>query len=173
MLLHTCKFVVITSLSAVFLAFFGYPSYVKYLNQDTVFTESSVKFDPQKPVGITIFAWQTYKFYGWKDNKNTFDLKCFGNESTDFHKVVQCINNGTFKHDDIIEEYMKVKTTIEKDITKDTIYTEDISFFFVGKAHSFNISFAEEDDLGFSIYFKPGYNYSIFIHDPHFFHVYN
>jgi hypothetical protein len=67
MLFHSCKVVVIASLAAVFLLFFGYPSYVKYLNQDTVFTESSVKFDPQKPVGITIFAWQTYKFYGWKE----------------------------------------------------------------------------------------------------------
>jgi hypothetical protein len=104
-----------------------------------------------------------------RNNKNTFDLKCFGNESTDFHKVVQCINNETFKHNDIIEEYRRVKTKNETDITKDTIYAEDISFFFVGKAHSFNISFAEEDDLGFSIYFKPGYNYSIFIHDPHFY----
>ena len=126
MILHICKFVVIASLAAVFLTFFGHPSYIKYQRQDTVFTETRVKFDPQKPVGITILAWKGYLFYGWKDIKYEFELKKYCNESTDFHRVVQCINNGTFKHDDIIEEYKKVNTnktkdTIYTDITKDTI----------------------------------------------------
>jgi hypothetical protein len=105
MLLHTCKCVVISSLAAVFFTFFGHPSYIKYLKQDTVFTETNVKYDPQKPVGIIIFVWQTYEFYGWKDNKNKkFDLKKYCNASTDLGRVVQCINIGTFKHDDIIEK---------------------------------------------------------------------
>ena len=56
MILHTCKFVGIASLALVFLTFFGHPSYVKYLNQDTVFTETRVNFDQQKTVGIYHFC---------------------------------------------------------------------------------------------------------------------
>ena len=166
MLLLTCKFVVIASLAAVFLTFFGHPSYVKFLNQDTVFTETQVKFDPRKPVGITIFAWKKYVFHGWKDNY-TFKEHC--NETTDFDRVVQCINNGTFKHDDIIDKYTKHKINNKTDVTKNTPYTEDIPNMTVGKSYSINISFAEEDDYGFIIGLKPGYNYSVFIHDPQFY----
>ena len=162
MLLHTCKFVVITSLAAVFLTFFGHPSYVKYLNHDTVFTENMVKFDKQKPLGITIFAWRTNTLYGWKDNKKVFELKKFCNKSADFDRVVQCIHDGTFKYDEIIEKYKKIKTKKETDITKDTIYTGDISNFFAGKSYSIKIQLAEKDDYGLNIYFHSGRNYSIF-----------
>ena len=134
MLLHSCKFLLIIALAAVFIKFFGHPSYVKYLDQDTVFTEHRVKFDPLKPVGITILAWQTYMFYGWKEHKNRFDLKNLCYESTDFDRVVQCINNGTFNHDDIIEKYTKRKIRNETDVTKKTKYTEDISHFSVGNS---------------------------------------
>ena len=50
-------------------------------------------------------------FYAWKNieptltYKNVFDLKKYCNGSTDFDRAVQCINNETFTHDDIIENY--------------------------------------------------------------------
>jgi hypothetical protein len=58
MILLTGKGVFISILAGIFLGYFGYPSYEKYQIQDTVFTETREKFDPRKPVGITIFAWR-------------------------------------------------------------------------------------------------------------------
>ena len=126
-------------LTGIFLGYFGYPSYVKYQKHDTVFTDSRVNFDPQKPVGITIFAWQKTLLYGWKNTENVvLSLKNLCNESNDFKRVVQCINNRTYTHNDIVEKYTKVnintETKIETDVTKDTFYVDDISVFSAGKS---------------------------------------
>ena len=51
----------------------------------------------------------------------------------------------------------------------DTVYTEDISYMTIGKSYSIEINFEEEDGYIFTIDFKPGLNYSIFIHDPYFY----
>jgi hypothetical protein len=56
MLLLTGKCVFISIFLGIFLGYFGYPSYVKYQNLDTVFTETRVGYDPHIPVGITIFG---------------------------------------------------------------------------------------------------------------------
>ena len=181
---------VIAFLAFVFLTFFGYLSYVKYLNHDTVFTETRVKFDPHKPVGITIFTWKKTLLHGWKDNENeALDIKklCnesndlngwnlekdeyqglnnLGNGSIDFERVVQCINDGTFKHNDTIKKYTKVKLDDETDVTKETIHFDDISAFFVGQSYSIKVNFEEGDGYFFNRYFKPGQSYSVFIHDP-------
>ena len=70
MLLLTGKGVFISILAGIFLGYFGYPSYLKYQNHDTIFAESRVKFDSLKPVGITIYAWKNTLFNGWKDKKD-------------------------------------------------------------------------------------------------------
>ena len=70
MLLLTGKVVFISILAGIFLGYFGYPSFVKYRTYDTVFTETREKFDPYKPVGITIFTWTKTLLHGWKDNEN-------------------------------------------------------------------------------------------------------
>jgi hypothetical protein len=56
MLLLTGKGIYIFTLAGIFLRYFEYPAYVNYNNFDTVFTETRVKVDPHKLVGITIFA---------------------------------------------------------------------------------------------------------------------
>jgi hypothetical protein len=110
MLLLTGKGVFISILAGIFLGYFGYPAYVKYLKHGTVFTESREEFDPQKPVGITIFAWRKALLNGWKDKEPFFGpgLKSYCNESADFERVIQCINNGTFKHDELIENLLPI-----------------------------------------------------------------
>ena len=169
MLLLTGKAVFISILAGIFLGYFVYPSYVKYQKHDTVFTDSRVNFDPQKPVGITIFAWQKTLLNGWKNNENVvMSLKNLCNESNDYKRVVQCINNRTYTHNDIIEKYTKGLNG-EFDMTQETIYVEDISVLLSGKSYSININFEEEDGYLFNIHFNPGQNYSIFIHDPNFY----
>ena len=64
MLLLTGKGVFISSLAGIFLGYFGYRTY------DTLFTETRVKVDPRKPLGITIFTWKKTLFNGCKDNDN-------------------------------------------------------------------------------------------------------
>ena len=94
MLLLTGKGVFISILAGLILGYFGHPSYVKYKNHDTVFTETRVKFDPQKPVGITIYAWRKTLFNGWKDKEGFIEgFINLCNESSDFKRVFQCINN--------------------------------------------------------------------------------
>ena len=95
-------------------------------------------------------------------------LKKLCNESNDFKRVVQCINNRTYTHNDIIEKYTKVNidTETEIDVTKDTSYVDDISVFFAGKSYSIKINF--EDGYNFNIHLKPGQNYSVYINGLNF-----
>ena len=74
MILLSGKCVFIFALAGIFLKYFGYQSYVKYEKHDTVFTETRVKIDPQKLVGITICAWQKTPLNGWKNNETAIDL---------------------------------------------------------------------------------------------------
>eukprot|EP00091_Calanus_sinicus_P015086 TRINITY_DN32990_c0_g1_i1.p1 TRINITY_DN32990_c0_g1~~TRINITY_DN32990_c0_g1_i1.p1 ORF type:complete len:123 (-),score=22.43 TRINITY_DN32990_c0_g1_i1:130-498(-) len=120
MLLLTGKAVFISILVGIFFWYFGYPSYVKYQSHETIFTESRVKFDARKPVGITVFPWRNTMLSGWKKNVEELgDLRKMCNESADFDKVVQCINNGTFTHSDSIEKYTKEdENETETDVNK-------------------------------------------------------
>ena len=130
MLLLTGKGVFISVLAGIFLGYFGYPSFIKYQNYDTIVTEARVSFDPRKPVGITIFAWKKTSTNGWKNNEDMYlEIKKFCNESTEYERVVQCINNRTYMHNDIIEKYTK-GIFGETDVKNETIYVEDISVFF-------------------------------------------
>ena len=74
MLLLSGKVLFVFALAGIFLTYFGYPAYVKYQKHDTVFTETRVKVDPQKQVGITIFPWHKKNFNGWKNNDGYFIL---------------------------------------------------------------------------------------------------
>jgi hypothetical protein len=121
MLLLTGKVVFVFILTGLFLAYFGFPLFEKYLKHDTVFTETRVKFAPEKTVGITIFAWHKNYFNGWKNSDDLIEgLKKMCNESIDFERVVQCINEGTFKHNDIIDKYTTFTNDGETDVTMDT-----------------------------------------------------
>ena len=51
--MFSCKLIFITFLALIFIKFFGYPSYVKYRKNATVFTETKVTLDPQKLPAIT------------------------------------------------------------------------------------------------------------------------
>ena len=174
MILISGKGIFIFALAGIFLRYFCYKSYVKYNKYDTVFTETRVKVDPPKLVGITIFAWHKTMFNGWKNNERVFDLRRWQrlcNESTDFDRVVQCINNRTYKHNDIIEKYQNMIFPNQTDVIKETIYTDDITTFAFGKSYTIKISYSNEDGYHFIIHLKPGQNYSIFIHDPNFYVV--
>ena len=146
MLLLTGRVVFISILGGIFLGYFGYPSYVKYWTYDTFFTETRDKFDPLKPVGITIIAcWKTL-LNGWKNHEDVVQgLKKLYNESIDYPWVAKCINNRTFKHNEIVKKYTKVnidkETETETEVTIDTSYVDDILDFSAGKSYRIEINF--------------------------------
>ena len=87
-------------------------------------------------------------------------------QSTDFDMVVQCINNRTYEHNDIIEKYITLFSQNQTDVTKEIVYTVDITTLTFGKSYNIKLSYNNEDGYTFFIYLKPGQNYSIYIHDP-------
>ena len=77
--------------------------------------------------------------------------------------VVQCINNRTYEHNDIIEKYITLFSQNQTDVTKETVYTVDITTLNFGKSYNIELSYNNEDGYTFFIYLKPGQNYSIYI----------
>ena len=54
-------------LAVLFFLYFGYPSYTRFMDGDTLITEEKVRFNPIKPPAITVVAWITELMKGWKD----------------------------------------------------------------------------------------------------------
>ena len=101
------KIVFILCLSVFFIKYFGYPSYMKFQQKETVITENQVEFDPEKPVMITIFAWRGWWGNGWKGNQVGIRLREFCNTSADFATIMTCIHEKNYSHDDLIARYTK------------------------------------------------------------------
>ena len=62
-----CKHFFIGTLAILFFLYFGYPSYTRFMDGDTLITEEKVRFNPVKPPAITVVAWITEFMKGWKD----------------------------------------------------------------------------------------------------------
>ena len=170
MIFFTFKLIFISCLSLVFLLCFGYPSYKKFQQKDTVVTEEQISTDPMKPLMITIFPWEHYTYNGWKENHNhsgTLDELC--NTPEEYEDIVKCIDEKTFKHDDVIEKYTEGEHPSENDVTNDTIWTEGLTTIFTGKSFSMKVKYADADDDAWRVYFKNDLNYTILIHDPDFY----
>ena len=75
-------------------------------------------------------------------------MKCI-----DFDKVVRCINSKTYGHNDSIEKYTTYISQNVTDVTKETMFTEDITTFSFGKSYSIKTSY--NDDDGYSLGWCP------------------
>ena len=142
MLLQTCKFILITSLSAVFIVYFGHPSYIKYHRKDTVFTEATVEDGQIHPPAIRIYAWRRELYNGWKNStfgdKNSCHIKIEiqSNASGTFDNFVHCINDETFKLDDILLS----AESGNNNLTNDAFWATEITIFTAGKSYSLSDS---------------------------------
>ena len=103
MSLLLCRFVFVTILIFVFITNFGIPSYNKFIDGNTIFTERKVRIDKQKPPAITIFPWRSDMFNGLK-NETFVKIQDFCNTSKPYEKVVECIEKNTFTKEDIIKK---------------------------------------------------------------------
>ena len=162
--MFSCKLIFITFLAVIFILFFGYPSFIKYQKKATVFTETKVTHDLNNPPVITVFAWRGVILNGWKNGTyiNSINSKDLCNASDTFETIVKCINDKTFKYDEIIQQ----ATNGKNNITKESFWTEEISSFNAGKSYSLNNNATKGSDFNLTLYLKQGQNYSIYIHDP-------
>ena len=165
------RIVFILCLSVFFIKYFRYPSYMKFKQKDTVFSENQVEYDPEKPLMITIFAWRGWWGNGWKENQGGIWLREFCNTTTDFASIMTCIHEKTYLHtDDLIARYTKGQDATDlTDITNDTIWVEGITNIAAGKFYSIKTIYAGEDDNGLHIHLKTGQKFSVYIHDPNFY----
>ena len=171
MLLAACKLIFIVSLAAFFLRFFGYPSYVKYLKNQTFISEETVNFDLLKPPALTFMASRSKLFKGWKQNvdEDWVNLSQICNTTEDYEKVVKCMNDKTLKLSDFVKE-AKSGDENSKDITDALYWTEDIGLFQAGKTFTLNNSYTVGADGPYmEILLKENYTNFILIHDPNFF----
>ena len=136
---------------------------------DFPISETKVLYDRNKPPAITIVAWKTESEKGWKNNYLDGNFKKNCNSSLDFDAVVTCINENTFNLSEVLEKATSGDEA-QTDITNATLWSEDLSNFDLGKAFSLNHSFEiGKDSRYLEIELKREMNYTIFIHDPHYF----
>jgi hypothetical protein len=157
--------------SLIFFLYFGYPTFSKFMDGETLITEEKVMFNPAKPPAITLVAWTTELMKGWKDvPMNASDLEGFCNTSASYSEIVQCVNNKTFDLSDMVE---MAKFRHDGNVTHSKYWTEDLSRVIVVKVFTLNNSY----EVGSSfvkflkIEFKKGQKYSIYIHDPQFYMI--
>ena len=108
-------------------------------------------------------------FNRWKNaSYKTYSLNSenFCNASDTFAKFVWCINEKTFKRDDVIlSANAGNKTTLNE-----SFWAEEITTFYAGKSYSLQyIAFQSEDKFDVHFGLKKGQNYSIIIHDPNYY----
>ena len=164
-----CRLVFTGILAVLFVLYFGFPSYTKFMDGDTMITEERVKFNPVNPPAITVVAWTTELMEGWKDGpEDALQLKDFCNTSASYSDIVQCVNHKTFNISDIVE---MATFGIDGNVTNSKYWTEDLSRVISGKAFTLNNSYEVGSSFGRSlkIEFKKGLKYSIYIHDPQFY----
>ena len=171
---HTiCRVVFITILFAIFVKYFGYPSYVKYNARETMIVETNVVFDTKKPPAITILARQVNVKHGWKNVSQRYiprsgAFKTFCGKSRTYEDAVRCINESTY---DLFEMVNKATNGRNKNLSNDNFWTGDMSTFYWGKSFTLNNSYELGSDISqlIRIYLNKNLRYKIFIHDSDFF----
>ena len=166
------------SLSLIFLKYFGYPSYITFHKKETDFSENQVPVNHTKPVMVTIYAWEYVHLVGCKEQSNGFtNLGEICNSTDNYENMIECINNKTFKHEDIITRSTTGDSYLgdEIDVTNISSWTKGITSFLIGRFHSVKIFptiFPEEQsqqEWRFNVNLKQEQKYFIRIHDPDFF----
>ena len=169
------KPIFIFTLGIIFLIYFGYPSYINYLAQETLISESYVKFKTENPPAITIAVTKRTNYglrHGWKDDSNNLFLyngtmKTFCNSSYDFRESLQCIKDKTYKSSDVINEF----ESKQENLNVPSLWTENISNLYFGMVFTLAKHYRIDAhwSKSFSINLNNSLDYHIWIHDPQFF----
>ena len=147
----TTKVAIIATLFAVFLLYFGCPSYERFRKGDTVFSERQVPLASSRPMGITVYA-QNEWMNGWKNYSGRgINYTKFCNTTDDYGKMVECINEKTYSHDDMINKYTVIDANdTYKDVTNTTVWREGITTAFPGRFVTIETFLVPQEDYSLS-----------------------
>ena len=166
------KVVFIFILGIIFLLYFGYPSLVSYLAQETLIIEDYVKFKSEDPPAISIAVKKRTNFHGWKDDFKKMvvfngTLEAFCNKSKNFNESMHCIKDKTYKLSDVFE---KLESTHDN-LNVPSFWTENIFSFVYGtvfnSAKPYRIGADWSRNISISL--NNSLDYCIWIHDPQYF----
>ena len=132
-------------------------------------------YDMENPPAITIVSWKNYQNRGWKNfapKSHQSGINPINSNCPHYHeydKVVACVNNATFNLSEVLEEAAS-GGEFGQNITHLKFWSEDLSNFEIGKTFTLNNSFQiGKDSNPLKIILKRNQNYTILIHDPHYF----
>ena len=177
-------------LLSLFTRYFGWPAVDKYRQKVTFFSEEKWFYDKFKPPAISIYV-NNDGIGGWKKGTNDpYDfatLKDFCNETTNITLITECIDNKSYKQEEMFQQIKNGKFGGEMEIIRSisyfsTSYREVYFYFssdnfipniydtFNGKIYSLNNSFILDDENCLTIWFPNNdLEFFFYIHDPNFF----
>ena len=132
-------------------------------------SEKRVPYDWGQTPAITVVEWRSHVEKGWKTDflNNNLNQSCaiFQN----FTSLIECIDRNTFDLSEILDQ-LKNGDGSKQDITNNVSWSEDLGNFDLGKAYTLNNSYQIGiDTKRFEILFKKDLNYTVYIHDPHYY----
>ena len=120
-------------LFGLFFLYFGYPSFHRYLAQNTLSTERKMKFKSNEPPAITIQTWITGSDIPWKGKHEEISytdiFKNFCNKSEVMNDTLSCINDKTFHVTEVVEQAQ----CRGDDLHDPGFWDEDLSYVSYGK----------------------------------------
>ena len=169
MFLLTCKVIFIATLATFFTKYFGYPSYQKYLKNQTLISETTVAYDYQKPPSLEILVSRSKYFNGWNQEGAWVNLSTLCNTSENYQKVAGCMEEKAFKLNDFLID-AKSGDESNTDITDPSYWNEGIGYFQVGKSFSINSSYTIGSDMPyFEVNLNRSLSYMFLIYDPNYY----
>ena len=157
-------------LLAVFLFYFGLPAVERFRERKVLLVSSRRASGGILAPAITIMA-RNSQFEGWRNVEppHSYDIierKC-SNKT-----IEKCIHDNTFNRSELVNDVLIGFDERKSLIATENLFSEDFTFPFVGRTYTLNnslrLSPGRVHDQLF-ITFKHGKNYTIYIHDQHFF----
>ena len=96
-----------TILLGLFIRFFGWPAIEKYRQRVTFFSDEKWFYDKSKPPAISVYI-NNAGIGGWKKGDNDpyefMTLKDICNETDNFTYITDCIDNKSYKREELFEK---------------------------------------------------------------------
>ena len=103
------KAVYVLVLLILFVYLVGYDSVIKYLEEETFFSEKKTLSDLSKPPAVTVMVQNLNGHGGWKRNSSSEEgssdhvfIPMFCNTSQEYSELVDCLNRETFSLEETI-----------------------------------------------------------------------
>ena len=159
--------------------YFGKPSLDKYLDKKTIVVTTEEFTNGIEAPAITIVARSNRSVPGWWSANETLNFRSFSMfqhcQTLNFSNMDTCKRNDTINLGDFLYAAragaFEEESTLLSSSTSSAIWSEDLTFSFIGRIFTLQLSFfmtpAPEDALVFEV--NPSFEYYIWVHDENFF----